>query len=108
MSNVTDFVAELLRAANRVDRLGDLEKRRLLERAVTTIRDMRDEVGIRQSRTTADAVIDLQTTAAAIYRGSRSNDEVKAALLHAAEMIRALKIILDAKNDGTGGDLESK
>ncbi|MFB9952074.1 hypothetical protein ACFFP0_24765 [Rhizobium puerariae] len=103
MSTITDFVAELVRAANEIDKLGDFEKRRLLERSVTTIRDMRDEVGIRQSRTTADAVIDLQTTAAALYQGKRSSEEVKAALLHAAEMIRALKIILDAKDEVTGG-----
>lgn len=100
MSSITDFVAELVRAANEVHRLGDFEKRRLLERAVTTIRDMRDEVGILQSRTAADAVIDLQTTAAAIYHGKHSSGEVKAALLHAAEMIRALKIVLDAKGEG--------
>ncbi|MGK6316859.1 hypothetical protein [Neorhizobium sp. DT-125] len=31
------------------------------------------------------------------------DEEIKAALLEAAGMIRALKIVLDAKDDGTGG-----
>lgn len=88
MSSVTDFTSELVRAANEIDRLGDFEKHRLLERAVTAIRDMRDEVWILQSRTAASAVIDLQTTAVAIYYGKHASGEVKAALLHAAEMIR--------------------
>lgn len=96
------FVAELIRAANGVERLSNVKKRQLLERAVTTIRAMRDEIGIRQSRTAADAVIDLQTTAVALSVGKRSDDQVKAALLHAAEMIRALNIILDGKAELVG------
>lgn len=95
MSLTTAFVAELVRAANHVERLTDFEKRRLLERAVVTIRDMREQVGIPESKTAADAVIDLQTVAGGIER--RSADEVKAAILDAAEMIRVLKIILDGK-----------
>ena len=102
MSATTEFVSELVRAANEVERLGNVERRRLLERAVTSIRDMRDEIGIRESRTAADAVIDLQTTAVALWMGKRIDDEVKAALLHAASMIRALKIVLDAKDEVTG------
>lgn len=95
MSLTTAFVAELIRAANHVEHLTDFEKRRLLERAVFTIREMRDQVGIPESKTAADAVIDLQTTAAGIER--RTHEHVKAALLDAAEMIRILRIILDGK-----------
>ncbi len=95
MSLITAFIAELVRAANHVEQLTNFEKRRLLERAVVTIREMREQVGIPESRTAADAVIDLQTTAGGIER--RSADEVKAALLDAAEMIRILRIILDGK-----------
>ncbi|KSV76056.1 hypothetical protein N185_16540 [Sinorhizobium sp. GW3] len=95
MSLTTYFIAELARAANQVGNLTATEKRRLLERAVITIREMRDEVGIPPSRTAGDAVIDLQTTAAAMER--RSDDHVRAALLDAADMIRTLHIILDGK-----------
>ncbi len=95
MSLTTAFISELVWAANQVDQLTNFEKRRLLDRAVVTIREMREEVGIPESKTAADAVIDLQTTAAGIDR--RTGDEVKAALLDAADMIRILRIILDGK-----------
>ncbi len=86
MSLTTDLIAELVRAANQVGHLTATEKRRLLERAVATIREMRNEVGIPPSRTAGDAVIDLQTTAAVMER--RTDDHVRAALLDAADMIR--------------------
>ncbi|WP_457578976.1 hypothetical protein [Ensifer adhaerens] len=95
MSLTTAFISELVWAANQVEHLTDFEKRWLLERAVVTIREMRDQVGIPSSNTEADAVIDLQTTAAGIER--RSDDQVMAALLDAADMIRILRIILDGK-----------
>ena len=101
MSVTPSFLAELIRAANGVERLSNVKKRQLLEQAVTAIRRMRDDIGIQQSRTAADTVIDLQATAIALTVGKRSDEQVKKALLHAAEMIRALKIILDAKA-GTG------
>ncbi|WP_426124498.1 hypothetical protein [Pararhizobium sp. PWRC1-1] len=91
MSPNTDFIAELIRAANEVGNLSALEKGRMLQRSIVIIRDGRNEVGIPP----ADGVIDLQTVAASIDR--RSDDEVKAALLDAADMIRTLKIVLDAK-----------
>jgi hypothetical protein len=93
LSTTTDFIAELVRAANEVDKLATLEKGRLLQRSTVIIRDGRNEVGIPP----ADGVIDLQTVAASIDR--RSDDEVKAALLDAADMIRTLKIVLDAKDE---------
>lgn len=75
----TGFISELVRAANQVDHLTAIEKRRLLERAVVTILEMRDEVGIPPSRAARDAVIDLQTTAAEMER--RTDEHVRAALL---------------------------
>lgn len=50
MSLVTQFVAELIRAANEADRLTPFEIKRLLNRSVATIRDMRDETGILGSK----------------------------------------------------------
>jgi hypothetical protein len=95
MSTTTDFIFELFRAANEVGRLDNFQRRRLLDRAVSTIREGRDEVGIPPSNAALDAVIDLQTMAASIDR--RSDDDVRAALLDAADMIRDLKILKDSK-----------
>lgn len=103
MSATTDFIAELFRAAND-ERLKAVEKKRLLERAVVTIRDMREQVGIEPSKSKADAVIDLQTVAGSIPLGKASSEEVKTALLDAAEMIRTLKIVLDAKGEVLRGE----
>ncbi|OOG75576.1 hypothetical protein B0E45_01210 [Sinorhizobium sp. A49] len=83
MSGVAEFVAELFRAANELEKLTEFEKRRLLERAVTIIRDMRDETGIAGRSLYADPI------------DQRSDETVKAALLDAAGIIRTLKIILD-------------
>lgn len=93
MSLTTAFISELVWAANQVDHLTALEKRRLLERAVVTIREMREQVGISASESEPDPVIDLQTIAAGIER--RSCDDVRAALLDATNLIRTLRIILD-------------
>jgi hypothetical protein len=93
MSLTTAFVSELIWAANQAPNLTAFEKRRLLERAVITIRDMREQAGIPSSNTEADAVIDLQMTAAAI--DNRTDTQIRAALLDAADMIRTLRILLD-------------
>ena len=97
MTSATDFIAELIRAANQVEKLSVFEKRRLLERSVRTIREMRLQTGIASRRPGADPVVDLQTAAVALTLGKRTNDEVRDALLDAANMIRTLKIMLDAK-----------
>jgi hypothetical protein len=89
------FIAGLIRAANEVEKLHGEEARRLLNRAITVIRDMRETIGIPRSRTAADVVIDLQTTAVALGLGNRSPEQVKAALLDAAGIIRDLHIVLD-------------
>lgn len=92
MSLTTAFTSELVWAANQVEHLTAFEKRRLLERAVVTIREMREQVGISASKAEPDPVIDLQTTAAGIER--RTGDDVRAALLDAANIIRTLRILL--------------
>jgi hypothetical protein len=97
MTDITDFIAELIRAANRVERIGEFEKTRLLEQAYITIRDGRYKVGMRPSKRKADASLDLLTMSRAIPR--HTDAEVRAALLDAAEMIRTLKIVLDAKDE---------
>jgi hypothetical protein len=59
LSSTTDFIAELVRAANEVEMLRGEEARHLLNRAITTIRDMREKIGMPGAHTAADAVIDL-------------------------------------------------
>lgn len=90
MSLTTAFISELVWAANQVEHPTNFEKRRMLERAVVTIREMRYEADISSSSTEADAVIDLQTTATATHK--RTDEQVKVTLLDAADMIRTLRI----------------
>jgi hypothetical protein len=101
MSAVTDFVSELVRAANEVPKLTDLERRRLFERSVTTIRAMRETIGIPSAQVDADKVVELQQLVAATGIRARSPEEVADALLTAAGMIRDLYIVLD-----TGTEIE--
>lgn len=101
MSSTTDFIAELVRAANEVEKLGGKEIRRLLDRSVAVILEMREKIGIPPSKTTSNAVIDLQATEFPLMRGAATVEEVRAALLDAAGMIRDLHIVLD-----TGTEIE--
>lgn len=95
MSTRNDLIAELVRTANEVEKLGSYEMARLLERAVTTIRNLRHLIGIPSSRTAADAVIDLQIEQGRVMRGDIGYRWVEAALLDAADMIRTLHIVQD-------------
>ncbi len=82
MTLTNSFIAELVRDANRLENLDDFKKRRILERAVTTIRDMRETIGI-PSGPCRDSVVDIHTVALSIEHGWRSDDDVRNALLHA-------------------------
>jgi hypothetical protein len=89
------FVAELVRAANEIDKVSTLEVTRLLHRAIVSIRDLRESLGIPGSGTTADEIIglfDAATESAVLEDADRA-----AALLHAADMLRTLHV---ASNDG--------
>ncbi|KQV32893.1 hypothetical protein [Rhizobium sp. Root1204] len=97
MSSTTDFIAELVRAANEVNLLAAIEVSRLLDRSVDTIRDMREQIGVEQSALGRDVAIYLQT-ASARAKGL-PDDQARDALLDAAETIRTLKIVLDAKDE---------
>jgi len=98
MTLTNSFIAELVRDANMLDHLDDYQKRRLLERAVTTIRDMRETIGIPPGPG-RDRLLEIQTVALSIELGWRSDEEVRNALLLAAAMIRDLHIVLDSKTD---------
>ncbi len=98
MTLTNSFIAELVRDANRLDHLDDYQKRRMLERAVTTIRDMRETIGIPPGPG-RDRLLEIQTVALSIELGWRSDEDVRNALLLAAGMIRDLHIVLDSKTD---------
>lgn len=98
MTVTNSFIAELVRDANKLDHLDDYQKRRMLERAVTTIRDMRETIGIPPGAG-RDSLVDLHAVALSVERGWRSDEEVRNALLQAAGMIRDLHIVLDSKTE---------
>ncbi|WP_245488911.1 hypothetical protein [Rhizobium ruizarguesonis] len=62
-SRVPGFVAELVRAANEVDRLTAVEIESLLLLAMTTVRDLREQAGIPGSGTEDDAIVRLDIVA---------------------------------------------
>lgn len=106
MNRVNEFISELVKAANQVEKISDFEIKRLLDRAVTTIREMREAIGIPSSGTKADAVTELQTTAAKVGAIALASPEARSALLDAAGMIRDLHIIIDTKIDIVLGNID--
>ena len=96
MTQTNCFIAELIRDANLLDHLDGYQKRRMLERALTTISDMRETIGI-PSGAGRDSLVDLHAVALSVERGWRSDEEVRNALLQAAGMIRDLHIVLDSE-----------
>ncbi|MBX4877005.1 hypothetical protein HJB56_31240 [Rhizobium lentis] len=98
MSYTTDFISKLTRAANGVDKLSTDEYRRLVERALRMVREMRLETGTHPSRGNYVAMRDLEI-AALMAEAAANNDEVEGVLLNLAGMIRALKIMVDGKID---------
>ncbi|MBY5447834.1 hypothetical protein HFO93_31250 [Rhizobium leguminosarum] len=103
MSYTAVFISELTRAANEVDKLSTDEYRRLVERAVRMVREIRLETSTRPNRGDYVAMGDLEI-AALMTEAAANNDEVEGVLLNLAGMIRALKIIMDGKIDVQKGD----
>jgi hypothetical protein len=95
MPLTNDFIAELVRAANEVGKIGVYEQHRLLERAITTITDMRESVGIPRNAKGYDSLTDLKLLAANVDVIPIAPEEVRDGLLMAAGMIRDLHIVLD-------------
>lgn len=89
------FVAELVRAANEADPLGPWEAARLLERAIATVRELREAVGIPKDGTELDELIRLRAAA----REGRGSSDLSSALLSAADMIRSLHIVVDSHTE---------
>lgn len=93
VDSVPEFVAELVRAANEVERLRANEVRNLIFRAIATVRELREEVGIPGSGTPKDAVVALH--AIAVGAEEHAVADWATALLEAADMIRTLRIVVD-------------
>ncbi len=98
MTLTNKFIAELVFDANRLGLLDTYQKRRMLERAVATIRDIRETIGM-PSGPGRDRVLDIHTMALSIERGWHSDDEIRDAFLQAAGMIRDLHIVLASKTE---------
>ncbi|WP_426289734.1 hypothetical protein ACN9MC_35100 (plasmid) [Ensifer adhaerens] len=93
MSSIHAFICELIRAANEVEKLTPREMSRLLDRSVDTIRDLRGQTEIAGNRRARDVLIDLQI--ASSRARDLSPEDARDTLLDAAEIIRALRIILE-------------
>jgi hypothetical protein len=96
LSATTDFIVELVRAANELGPLSVDERRRLVKRGLRMVREMRVESGIRPSRRREDPLREIEI-AALMAEAAGNNDDLKGVLLDLADMIRTLKIVLDAK-----------
>lgn len=95
MAILSEFIADLIRAANKVGDLSDAERVRLLGRAYVTILEAREEIGDDAERYRQSGINLISATG---YVGRLSEPDVKALLLDAAEMIRSIKIVLDEKH----------
>ncbi|HEV7246160.1 MAG TPA: hypothetical protein VGN93_04130 [Shinella sp.] len=90
---INDIIARLIRSANEVDRLSPIEVRRLLEQAISMIRELRTRARI-VPISGRDAIVYIQTVAAGADRISKQ--EWYHGLLHAAEMLRDLHIVVES------------
>ena len=95
MSHTNAFISELIRAANEVERLTPSEVSRLLDRSVDTIREMREQANVGGSRRANDVLIDLGIASARAR--DLSTEDIRDALIDAADVIRALRIILSER-----------
>ncbi|MGG7539828.1 hypothetical protein [Rhizobium sp. Nf11,1] len=93
MSLKTDFIAELIRAANGVEKLTHYEVSRLLDRSIDTIRDMRRQTSVAGIHSARDVLIDLRLCSERVR--DLPPEQVRDALIDAADVLRSLKIVLD-------------
>ncbi|TCR63353.1 hypothetical protein [Rhizobium sp. BK376] len=96
MSTTTNFIAELVRAANKIDRLTTVEKYRLLERAAYTIRDMEAQLGNAIDQKAHRIAGELLTLTEMVMDGGY-NVLVAQGMLEGADAIRRLRILADKK-----------
>lgn len=90
---INDIIARLIRSANEVDRLSPSEVRRLLEQAISMIRELRTRARI-VPISGRDGLVYIQTVAAGADRVPK--EEWHHGMLHAAEMLRDLHIVVES------------
>ena len=92
----TDFISELVRAANRIKKINRNERQRLVESGIILIKQMRLETGTREPiplEKDGTRLFDVAT----LLCQEGSDEEAMAILLRLADTIRVLKIRFDAK-----------
>jgi hypothetical protein len=94
LNSTTGFITELIRAANEVSKLTPVERTSLMARGSRIVREMRLRTGIRPGAG-PDPLNTVEV--AALKSANGSNEEATKVLLELADMIRTLKILLDAK-----------
>jgi hypothetical protein len=97
LEDLSTLASQLIRVANTFASPADFPVRRLLDRAYRAIEAGRKEVGMAPSMADYDVAIDFLTMSRSPEKFAP--DEIKETLLDAADLIRTLKIILDAKNE---------
>ncbi|MBB3452750.1 hypothetical protein FHT86_001006 [Rhizobium sp. BK313] len=93
MTKTTDFIAELVRAANEVEKLGPSEKRRLLERGLSMARALRELILKTGKVAPINVAVDHAISGVAENIEEISNLTVSRSLLALAEEIRRLRIL---------------
>lgn len=95
LSATSEFITDLIKAANAVEKQTDFERKRLLENAIIIIRHLGEPMNSAVRDRAQDVTIELQAISAAVTIGWASDSQVRTALLDAASMIRHLKVALD-------------
>lgn len=91
---VAELIANLIRAANEIDRKSTAEVSQLLYKAIVEIVDLRQRAGIPGTGTRHDAIIHLRDIAN--EQASPTSHERSGALLEAADMLRTLRVLIDS------------
>ncbi|TCL63273.1 hypothetical protein [Rhizobium sp. BK251] len=94
MTRTTDFVAELIRAANEIDKLTPLECHRLLDRAASTKWALRDLLDATGKVVPIERGIGREQPQLSAMLHNIPDEIVAHALLHAADEIRRLRILV--------------
>jgi peptidoglycan hydrolase-like protein with peptidoglycan-binding domain len=99
LSTTTDLVAELVRAANEVQKLKTFERHSLFARAVKCVRDIADAFDGPSALAAADEIVTLQVRLAELGAQLDTPEEIRDALLLAATIVRELHIALRSGED---------
>ena len=94
------FISELIRAANEIGRVTKPERAKLLQRASATIRDYQDEINYSETPANdpggPDDIVHCLNEMARLIE-SYSAEEVAETLMEAVGVIKAAKVLVDAK-----------